>query len=147
MEEKAKYRELLEKESPTGLVEVLRKTLEEAEFVVFTYLYGSFSSWLKGSPLQPGDIDLAIYIEEGIPAHEAELEVMALLYQSHGPASGGLRREGDKRGSSLLGRKSDAGGNAPVPQGPGPTSLRLHGKDGKGEETTSLLGGSPWPLR
>jgi len=78
IEEKAKYRKLLAKRSPTKLVEVLRETLETMDFVVFAYLYGSLLSWLKGSTLPPGDVDLAIYTEESIPAPKADKD--ARLY-------------------------------------------------------------------
>ncbi|RLD96971.1 MAG: hypothetical protein DRI91_06155 [Aquificota bacterium] len=84
IEEKAKYRKLLAKRSPTKLIEVLKETLETMDFVVFAYLYGSLLSWLKGSTLPPGDVDLAIYTEESIPAPKAELEVMARLSQATG---------------------------------------------------------------
>ena len=78
IEEKAKYRKLLAKRSPTKLIEVLKETLGTMDFVVFAYLYGSLLSWLKGSTLPPGDVDLAIYTEESIPAPKADKD--ARLY-------------------------------------------------------------------
>ena len=84
MEDKAKYRQLLSRVPPSELLEKVKETLEKVEFIVFAYIYGSFTHWLQGGSPPPGDLDLAIYTEKEILTHEAELEVMHLLSQATG---------------------------------------------------------------
>ncbi len=82
---KAKCRQILTKKDPSKLLRITQKVLEGSSFVVFAYLYGSFLSWLQGEgSVPPGDMDLAIYIEDESHPLQAEVELMARLSRETG---------------------------------------------------------------